>query len=482
MKYRTKLYLALISIAVLSTVLALVILSIESEKMVFDLLRSQTQSIVATAANSLDPDLIEKLKNPEMQDSPLYFQVRDYLIKLRNSNRRNDVYVNTFYTVFTDPKNSNELLYSIDTDREPYLLGARYEDPDKEGILSHLKRNYIYPKFIPDQWGVWLSAFSPIFDKEGNYVATLGVDVSASDIHTRMEKLIYYGIWALVFSAIAAALAAFILSKKVTESLDYICGSVRQIGEGNLSVKAEIETEDEFGELADAINDMTKGLQERERLKMGFARYVSKHILERILRSDTPLKLEGERRKITVLFSDIRQFTHLAETLPAEQVVSILNEYFEKMIEIIFSHFGTLDKFIGDGIMAEFGAPLDDPDQEKHAVDAAIQMQKTLTDLCEKWKKEGKPGFQVGIGIHTGEAVVGNIGSEKRIEYTAIGDTVNVAARLEQMTKVTHKPILISETTFQKAKDHFTYKDLGAVSLPGRKEQIRVYSIEDNIS
>jgi adenylate cyclase len=222
---------------------------------------------------------------------------------------------------------------------------------------------------------------------------------------------------------------------------------------------------------------MTKGLRERERLKLNFSRYVSDHVLQKILSSTKPTKLEGERRKITVLFSDIRQFTHLSESLPPEQVVALLNEYFKVMLDIIFEHKGTLDKFIGDGLMVEFGAPLDDEIQEKNAITTAIDMQKALEKLNTTWKQ---PNIQVGIGIHTGFAIVGNVGSEKRMDYTAIGDTVNVAFRLEQMTKSTNRSILISEDTYQAIKEEFSAESLGPITLPGREEPIRVYAIEKN--
>lgn len=239
-----------------------------------------------------------------------------------------------------------------------------------------------------------------------------------------------------------------------------------------------MKTHDEFEELGNEINKMATGLQERERLKLNFARYVSQQVMEQILKKESFAKLEGERRKITVLFSDIRQFTQIAERLPPEQVVSLLNEYFELMLDVIFRYQGTLDKFLGDGIMVEFGAPLDDPEQEKHAVQAAIGMQKELQKLLEKWKKEGKPQIAVGIGIHTGLAVVGNIGSEKRIEYTAIGDTVNIASCLEQATKLLKKQILISETTYNAIKDQVKATSLGPMIFPGRKEAISIYSVE----
>ena len=214
---------------------------------------------------------------------------------------------------------------------------------------------------------------------------------------------------------------------------------------------------------------MTEGLKEREHLKLHLARYVSQPVMEKILSTGIATRLEGERRKITVLFSDIRQFTFIAERLAPEQVVSLLNAYFTAMIDIIFEHNGTLDKFIGDGIMVEFGAPLDDSEQELNAVRTAIAMQQKMQEF----------DLKIGIGIHTGQAVVGNIGSDVRMDYTAVGDTVNVAARLEQMTKIVKEPILVSESTYLAAKDHFSFRCLGSQALPGREEPIVVYTVQD---
>jgi adenylate cyclase len=223
---------------------------------------------------------------------------------------------------------------------------------------------------------------------------------------------------------------------------------------------------------------MAKGLQERERLKLGFARYVSQYILEKILKSGSSAKFEGERKKITVIFTDIRHFTAIAEKLPPEDVVKILNQYFEEMIEVIFRNHGTLDKFLGDGIMIEFGAPLDDELQEKHAVITAIEMQQALKKLNAKWAEEGKEALKIGVGIHTGLAVVGNIGSERRMEYTAIGDTVNVASRLEQATKFADVSILISKATFTPIEGIFKATPMGALEVPGRHEPIDAFSID----
>ncbi|MFI5335009.1 MAG: adenylate/guanylate cyclase domain-containing protein, partial [Chlamydiales bacterium] len=301
-------------------------------------------------------------------------------------------------------------------------------------------------------------------------------DLRASDVVAQLRDLLRFGIFSFSAALLLALLSAFFLSRREALSLQSLCKGVKEIGQGNFSCRVHLFTHDEFDDLAVAINQMAQGLQERDRLKLNFTRYVSQHIMETILKSEAPVKLEGERRKITLLFSDIRQFTKLAEKLPPEEVVSFLNEYFGVMVEVIFKNEGTLDKFIGDGMMIEFGAPLEDPLQEIHAVTTAIEMQQEAQKLCAKWEKEGKPRIEIGIGIHTGIAIVGNIGSERRIEYTAVGDTVNVAARLEQLTKQLKMPILMSESTAKAVEKQFALKNLGPAILPGRTDPIIVYS------
>jgi adenylate cyclase len=188
--------------------------------------------------------------------------------------------------------------------------------------------------------------------------------------------------------------------------------------------------------------------------------------------------LRGDRRRISVLFCDIRGFTTISEGLPPEKVVQLLNEYFERMVEVVFRNNGTLDKFIGDGMMVIFGAPEDDPYQEEHALKAAIEMQSELRGLAEKWKPEGL-NLRIGIGINSGPAIVGNIGSSRRMEYTAIGDTVNLASRLESATKELGVGILISEYTHNALRGSFQFRNMGSVHVKGRLDPVLTYSVEE---
>ncbi|HEY5038973.1 MAG TPA: adenylate/guanylate cyclase domain-containing protein, partial [bacterium] len=209
-----------------------------------------------------------------------------------------------------------------------------------------------------------------------------------------------------------------------------LVNGVSAIAAGNFDQKINIKRADELGDLTDAFNNMAKSLREKEIIKGAFSKYVTKSVVDRILEHQDGLKLGGEKKVITIFFSDIRGFTPMSEVLSAEEVVHLLNEYFTAMTRIIFKYEGTLDKFMGDAIMAVYGAPIDMPDHAERAVLSAIEMSEKMKELQAKWKMEGKREVNIGIGINTGEAVVGNIGSNERMEYTAIGDNVNLTQRL----------------------------------------------------
>jgi adenylate cyclase len=481
MKYRSKLYLSLAGTAFVSSFCGFSVLFYEFRHHAFRDEQTKALTVAATTAALIHADLLKEINTRADETSPAYETIKKELTKARNSNRRADIYIKYLYTIKPNPSNPAQLIYGVDSEENPHEFndpGDLVENTDITGIIHHLGEYYSPGTFISDYTGVWVSGYAPVYDKNGNYVATVGAEIAMNRYILELHQLLQLFFIAFLISLLFSLIGGHLLASHFSASLRALLVCVREIGLGNLNYKATLKTHDEFEEMSEEINHMSQGLQERERLKLNFTRYVSQYVMEKILTSESVAKLEGERRKITVLFSDIRQFTQLAEQLPPEQVVSLLNEYFESMLEIIFHHQGTLDKFLGDGIMVEFGAPLDDEIQEKHAVMTAIGMQRELKKLLKKWEKEGKPQIEIGIGIHTGLAIVGNIGSEKRIEYTAIGDTVNVAARLEQATKLLKKSILISDITYEAIKDEFKAVSLGPMILPGRREAITIYSIE----
>ena len=291
------------------------------------------------------------------------------------------------------------------------------------------------------------------------------------------QKLLRAGLLALGISALAGLALSAALSRWVNAPLARLKGAVDAIGAGHFETRLAITTHDEFGEVGAAINGMAGALREREMLKGALTRYVSQHVAESIVSENRLPDLRGEKRRITVLFCDIRNFTRFANSLPPEEVFSFLNEYFAEMISVIFEHGGTLDKLIGDGLMALFGAPLDDPEHERHALEAALEMQERLARLREKWRESGRADIACGVGLHTGEAIVGNVGSEQRMDYTAIGDTVNIASRIEAATKEYDCNILLSGATAEALEGSFSLRKIAEIAARGVAQPVPIFTI-----
>ncbi|MEM8728073.1 MAG: adenylate/guanylate cyclase domain-containing protein [Chlamydiota bacterium] len=480
MKFRTKLFYSLIVLGLTSTLLSLFITYRGASRLIFEEIRTKIFSLVIDSGQRISTEsLAAYIRSRGETDSAEFERLSDELQEIGNLNRRSDIYVESVYLI-KKYDDSNRYYFLLDIQPESREGRVRYglPYPSKVAVPSDVRKAFVTPRIYSDERGTWLSGYAPIYDHEGNTIALLGVDVRTEEVYLELEKLFLYILVAFAVSIVVAIIFAHCLSKIVSSSLGILCDMVKGIGKGNFSKLSHLDTRDEFNELSLAIHKMAKGLEERKRLKLGFARYVSQYALEELLKTDQPISLVGERKKVTLLFSDIRHFTKLAEQLPPEEVLTLLNEYFTEMIEVIFNHGGTLDKFIGDGIMVGFGAPLEDKLQELHAVLAAVQMQLHLDRLCDHWEKEGRQRIRMGIGIHTGLAVIGTIGSELRMEYTAIGDTVNVAFRLERFTKKLEKSVIVSEAVYEKVKDYFVFEDLKEIEIPGRKGMIRAYSLD----
>jgi adenylate cyclase len=217
--------------------------------------------------------------------------------------------------------------------------------------------------------------------------------------------------------------------------------------------------------------------REKRKVRALFARYVSRDVFEQVLANPALAELGGKRREMTVLFSDLRGFTSLSESGEPEAIVAQLNEYFSRMVEVVFRHRGTLDKFVGDMVMALFGAPVDDEEHADHAVAAAIDMVRELDALNEKWVGEGRPTLTIGIGISSGEMIAGNIGAQTVRSYTVIGDTVNLGSRLEALNKERGTTIIASAETVRRLTQPFGRRSLGVVTVRGRTAPVEIFEV-----
>ena len=482
MKFRTKVAIGLVALALATNGLLMALMYYEARQSLVQQIQSTALSVADTTAALMDVDRYLQIRVRADEDSPAYRDIEAYLRRARDANRRQDVRVKYIYVIAQDPKNPSSAHYVVDAE-EPgenkSNFGEAYKSIDASTL--NFEAAQIPRGFVTDQWGTWLTALVPIRDRTGKSVGLVGADISAEDVQARLRRLLLNGVLATTLSVGLAIAVALVGSRRLTEPLTVIGDAVRAVGQGELNTQVEWRSNDEFSQLATAINEMVVGLRQRENLKLTLVRYVSREVADEILASGKMAELKSERRKITVLFADVRGFTSLSENLSPEQVVNLLNEYFDKMIDAIFRYKGTLNKFLGDGFMAMFGAPADDLYQEEHAICAALEMQKSVEGLREKFRQYGVKDFRIGIGINTGLAVVGNIGCNQRMEYTAIGDTVNTASRLETKTKELNVGTLVSEHTHVAVRNRFRFTKGELLQVKGKAESIQAFTVEGPI-
>lgn len=256
---------------------------------------------------------------------------------------------------------------------------------------------------------------------------------------------------------------------------------VERLTAGDLAVRVPPTSRDEVGELTRAFNEMGESLQQKERIQSAFGRYVSENVLRQLLETPEGDELGGAERELTICFIDIRGFTRISEDMKARDVVALLNEFFQLAADRILSRGGTIDKFIGDSVMAYFGAPLHHPDHAVRAVTAALDIVRALGERNRELAQGARSSeadaiVEPGIGIHTGVVVVGSIGSDRRADYTAVGDAVNVAHRLEKLARPGE--ILVSEAVHRHVRGAFRLRFEGERQLSGRQEPVHVYSVD----
>jgi adenylate cyclase len=273
--------------------------------------------------------------------------------------------------------------------------------------------------------------------------------------------------------AIVGVWVTFLVSGSLTRSIAGMVPALKAVREGRFDTTVRVTSNDELGYAGDVINEMTAGLREREFIKEAFGKYVSREIRDEILAQRIPL--DGELKEVTVLFADLRNFTPLVEKTSPKVVVQIINHYFEEMEKIITAHRGLILQFIGDEIEAVFGAPIALKNHPDMALQAAMAMHRQLDRVNRSLEQEGQPALSHGIGIHTGEVVAANIGSPTRLSYALVGDTVNVAARLQGLNKQFKTHLIASGTTMAQVTENYPLKALPATNIKGKSEAIALF-------
>ena len=264
----------------------------------------------------------------------------------------------------------------------------------------------------------------------------------------------------VIFVSILLMVIAFVitngLSRLILNPLKNLTEASKRIQQGDYKSRVGIVTSDELGDLADSFNDMADSLAEKEFMRDTFGKIVDPEVRDYLMKEKNTAGftgLGGETREVTVLFCDIRSFTAMSENMEAAEVVSLLNKYFTALGKCITRHHGIINKYIGDAIMAIFGAPVKSENSAKEAFEASLDMRKALIEVNKEFEKDGLPEVRFGIGIHTGPVFAGTIGAANRMEYTVIGDTVNTASRLESLCKTYKTDLLISEAAAERIRD-----------------------------
>jgi class 3 adenylate cyclase len=433
----------------------------------------QLLNIARTGALLIDPALHAEVSRTRTQDSPAYQAIRSKLHAIRQE----VVLPTPVYTLTDYDAAARQARFMVTSDGpglpgEPYPLVPELIEPLGWTFQDGVAR---FTRIYRNQSGTWITAFAPVMDATGKTIAVLDVDYPVEiylDRLADLRRIIVQGALVAALGTLALGLA---VARLLTRPISALTRGVARVAAGDLSQALPVRSRDEVGQLTRAFNGMIEGLRQRDFIRDTFGRYVSPEVAQTLLESPEGLRLGGEKREVTVLMSDLRGYTRLAEASDPAIVVETLNRYLGRMTEIIVRYGGTIDEFIGDAIFAIFGAPLPMPDHPARAAACALEMQLAMDGVNRESVARGLPHLDMGIGLNTGEAVVGNIGSERRAKYGVVGSTVNLAARVEAST--VGGQILLSPYTYQRIQDLAEVAPPMPVQFKGIREPLLLYDL-----
>jgi adenylate cyclase len=354
-------------------------------------------------------------------------------------------------------------VYALPARLDPAAIDRLEVHPDPPLLPGHPTISFVAPITYSDlRIGYALVAF-----------ARNAIDARLADARGRI-------LLAAAVLVLVGGVASFLLARRVSRPIVRLAEGTKAIATGDFAHRIEpwrVAGPDELTDLVDSFNGMAEALRQKELIKGAFSRYVGHQILDDVLKAPEGMRLRGRRQQVTVLFADICGFTALSERLDPEQVLGILNEFFGYLTEITHNFRGTVDKFMGDSVMAVFGPPGSAADHALRAVMAAVCMQKMVARLNRRREGRGDAPVIFRIGVNTGEVIVGNLGSDERMEFAVIGDPVNVAYRLQGIAP--GGSVYITDATFQQVHDIVVSRPLPAESVRGRQRRVSIFEVID---
>lgn len=482
MSVKWKLVLGMVGIALLASGATSGFFYYQAKKALLHAVEQELRSVAMIGAQLVSGDKLAKLQRPQQMQSKDYKDIQNLMGKIAQTN-------DEFLYAYTLRNNKGQVSFivdsppsddngngKIDENELPADLGEVYDDVP-QSLLQGFVEPAVDQEPWEDEWGWTISGYAPIFDSHGQGVGLLGIDMSLSRMEAKLAGIRYGALLSIALAFIVALLASWYFVRLMTKPLKKLQTGIKELAAGNYAVRVNYTRKDELGQVIDYFNQMAEELREKEILKSCLGKIVNKDVAQCLL-ADRP-RLGGEVVEATILFCDLRGFSRLTAKLPPTLLVNLLNEYFTAMVKIVEDHGGIVDKFIGDSVMAVFGHPTHKEHAEQGAVAAGVEMLKACQRINAKLQLEGELRLCNSVGIHRGYVVAGTIGSPERMEYTFIGDAVNVAARLEAKTREWHSRLAASSLVCQELspcpKD---LKFIGDLELMDQGEKLGVYVLE----
>ncbi|MBU45108.1 MAG: hypothetical protein CMN76_17995 [Spirochaetaceae bacterium] len=525
--FRWKLMLVVSTLAVTATGVTAYLIYSSTRTMILEVMGGRLMDVARTSVNSMTPrdleyikslketlqekntrsksdvlqvaqgDTLESLK-PKVAEELMEGDAFQRLVRILRNIKKSTVRVRES----EEPQNSN-IKYAymyVSTEASPdhriikFLADADYDTEGEENPIGNLygvkQESFIKAfdgepaaekDFVADRWGTWLSAAVPVKDDSGETIAILGLDYDATGEVNKVNELFYICVFSVVAALVLSLVFSYILANLMSRPIAKLQDGALRVKDRDYETRVDVKTNDELGVLADTFNNMVEEIRAYsdylQALNASYYRFVPREFLQH-LGQESILNIQlGDQiqKEMTVLFSDIRSFTTISESLKPSENFNFLNSYLKRVGPIIRNSRGFIDKYIGDAIMALF------PDTPRSAVEAAVNMRLELLDFNEYRKKNGYVPIDIGVGLHTGVLMLGTIGEEERMESTVIADAVNLASRLEGLTKKMGAHIILSEVTLRQTLEDMTvnYRFMGKVRVKGKTRSVPVYEVLD---
>lgn len=448
-------------------------------------LQRRLSSLSTSLAQTINADEIAVYANDHRKPSELHQRLHNQFAALA----KRDPDIESIY-ILRPSAVPTQLYFFVDYSKSSQQAspGDAYSAENTPVLLKGFLRPAVEDEPYADEFGVTLSAYAPLITEKGQSIGLVGVDVKSEQLEKMQSHVLMVSSLILLIAFAVIATVSLIVAGSIREPLRRLILATGAVAQGNLDVRLHLNRRDEFGLLGKHFDRMAEELKERQTIRDLFGRYMSEDVAKSLLARNANIELGGHEVVVTVLFCDLKNYTSISEQLSPLQMVAMINQYLGVMNDIIDQQDGCVIEFLGDGILAVFGAPHTVPDHAEHAVRCAMKMRDALAELNQQWEEEGIAErwhdlgisqIECRIGLHTGPVVAGNLGSKTRMKYAVIGDTVNVAARLETLNKEFGTCILLSEEVKSRLPNDLRdiARKVGITVVKGRQQTLISYSL-----